>query len=294
MNLTVSFEDLYAEVRRMGANSVEPELVVQREMIQFDPIDVQLEEGIEVELSEVEVTAQGLFSYKGRQILLYIQDHRVRVQETLDNGGVGNKFHVAHCRTLEDMDSKRRYERYVATNELGGYFYITGYDFDTKEKREGKARLNVCKNCLRKLNYQNYRRVSHHDRNQMVAEFDLKAFFAKYESSFRYMPRRRAGAFDGNYTDDWQRVARRYKQTKNFTCESCQLDLSDSPDLLHVHHVDGVKTNNSPGNLKALCSQCHRSQIDHDHLIIKDEDAQRIYKLRREQRRPIRERASVV
>ena len=56
MYLNVDFEGLYAAVRRMGADSVAPDLVVRRGMAKIDPIDIQLEEGIQVNLSEVGVT----------------------------------------------------------------------------------------------------------------------------------------------------------------------------------------------------------------------------------------------
>ena len=279
MYLNVDFERLYAAVRRMGADSVDPDLVVRRGVTKIDPIDIQLEEGIEVDLSEVSVTDNGLFIYKGRQVLLYIQDHGRRVQDALDDGDSGRRFHVAYCRTLEDMRSKGRYERYVATNDLSGEFYIAGYDYDSREPINGKTRLKVCKNCLSKLNYRRAGRT----RDQIVAEFDLKAFFATYQSSFPHMPSRRAGQFDGQYTADWGEVARRYKETKNFTCESCHLDLRNALSLLHVHHINGVKTNNSPSNLKALCIQCHSQQPDHQHITISDENAQRIAELRWEQ-----------
>ena len=279
MYLNVDFERLYAAVRRMGADSVDPDLVVRRGVTKIDPIDIQLEEGIEVDLSEVGVTDNGLFIYRGRQVLLYIQDHGRRVQDALDDGDSGRRFHVAYCRTLEDMRSKGRYERYVATNDLSGEFYIAGYDYDSREPINGKTRLKVCKNCLSKLNYRRAGRT----RDQIVAEFDLKAFFATYQSSFPHMPSRRAGQFDGQYTADWGVVARRFKETKNFTCESCHLDLRNALSLLHVHHINGVKTNNSPANLKALCIQCHSQQPDHKHITVSDENSQRIAELRWEQ-----------
>ncbi len=279
MYLNVDFERLYDSVRRMGADSVNPDLVVRRGMAKIDPIDIQLEEGIEVDLSEVGVTDNGLFIYRGRQVLLYIQDHGAGVQDALDNGDSGRKFHVAFCRTLEEMHSKGRYGRYVATNDLSGEFYITGYDFDSREHIDGKTRLKVCKNCLGRLNY----RCAGRTRDQIVAAFDIEAFFDTYKSFFPHMPRRRAGEFDGQYTADWGEVSRRYKATKNFTCENCHLDLRKVSSLLHVHHINGVKTNNSPANLKALCIQCHSQQPYHKHITISDENAQRIAKLRWEQ-----------
>ena len=283
MYLNVDFERLYAAVRRMGADSVDPDLVVRRKTAKIDPIDIQLEEGIEVDLSEVGVTDNGLFIYRGRQVLLYIQDHGAGVQDALDNGDSGRKFHVAYCRTLEDMRGRGRYERYVATNDLNGEFYITGYDHDTRERIDGKTRLKVCKNCLGKLDYQQYRRAALRTRDQIVAAFDLEVFFDAYKSFFPHMPRRRAGEFDGQYTADWGEVARRYKETKNFICESCRLDLRNALHLLHVHHINGVKTNNSPANLKALCIQCHSQEPDHSHITVSAENAQRIAELRWEQ-----------
>lgn len=215
---------------------------------------------------------------------MWLSQGRTRgVQGALDNGSVGNKFHVAYCQTLEEMRGKGRYERYVATNDLSGEFYIAGHDPDSGKNIDGRTRLKVCKNCLGKLYYQKYRRrIDRRILDRSVAAFDLEAFFDKYKSFFPHMPSRRAGKFDGQYTADWGEVARRYRERKNFTCENCRLDLRNAPHLLHVHHVNGVKTNNSPANLKALCIQCHSQQPDHSHITISDENAQRIAELRRE------------
>ena len=279
MHLNVNFEGLYAAVRRMEADSVDPDFVVRREMVQSGPIYIRLKEGIEVDLSEVNVTDNGLFTYKGHQVLLYIQDHGNRVWNALNNGGNGNKFHVAYCGTLKNMRSMGRYERYVATNDLSGEFYITGYN--SRERIEGKTRLKVCKNCLGRL--EQYRRADWRTQNRMAEAFDLETFFDTDQSFFPHIPSRRAGEFDGQYTANWPEISRRYKERKNFTCENCRVNLSGDRRLLHVHHINGVKTNNSPANLKALCIECHRQQPDHRHITIRDEDARRIAKLRREQ-----------
>jgi len=77
-----------------------------------------------------------------------------------------------------------------------------------------------------------------------------------------------------------------YRETRNFTCESCNLNLKQALCLLHVHHINGVKTNNRSSNLKALCIECHSQQPDHQRSTISDENAQRLAKLRRQQGRP--------
>ncbi len=48
------------------------------------------------------------------------------------------------------------FERYVVTNDISGEFYITGYDYMTRQPVEGKTRLHICKNCLTYLNYKGY------------------------------------------------------------------------------------------------------------------------------------------
>ena len=278
--LNVSFDHLLAAVRSMGAENVAVDFNLTFEAIPLDPIDIQLGEGVEVELSEVE-TESGLLSYEGRQVLLYIQDHGAGVTEALEDSSKGRKFHVADCSTLQTMRSEGRFERYVATNDLSGEFYVTGTSWPNGQSVEGHTRLDVCRNCLSGLNYEGYR----YNRREVFARFSLEKFFSAYSSFFRYMPRRMAGEFGGGYTTDWPEVAARYKKARGFQCEKCEVVLNTGVRLLHVHHIDGVKTNNRQSNLKALCADCHRKEPRHDHMFVSHEDAQRVTALRREQGR---------
>lgn len=278
MRIDVDFSHLWNAVRHMGADTVEVDFDVTRKITAVDPIDVRLEMGEEVDLSAID-TDDGLLSYEGRQVLLYIQDHGRNVQDALEDGSKGRKFHVAYCRTLEEMHDKGRYERYVATNDLSGTYYITGVHWERGTSVEGNTSLEVCKNCLTKLNCQGYR----HNRAKVFSAFDLEAFFDTYSSFFPRMPMRRAGDFDGQYTGDWEDVAKRYKTVVGFTCEKCNVHLRDHGHLLHVHHVDGIKTNNLRSNLKALCADCHRKQPDHGRMHVSHADARLIAALRRKQ-----------
>jgi hypothetical protein len=61
------------------------------------------------------------------------------------------------------------------------------------------------------------------------------------------------------YTSDWSTVSRRYKESRNWTCERCGVYCGGEGDqsLLHVHHFDLNSLNNAERNLRALCVQCH-------------------------------------
>ncbi len=288
MQLNVSFEALHTAVRRMGAPLIDDFTAVVRPDL-VDPIDRDLERGIEAKLSEVG-RENGLLSHKKRQVLLYIQDQGGKIGEVLEDGSIGRKYHVADCVTLEEMRRKNRFERYVITSNLSPDFFISGMDWESGQEMEGHSQLKVCKNCLKKLNYRGYDAGGL--KKEIFSMFNLEEFFSTYSSFFPHLPARFAGpSAQDKYTDDWKRIAREYKKSRNFICEGelkntkCRLDLSEHKRLLHVHHVDGVKKNNHLSNLKALCVECHSKQPCHEHMFVSHRDRQTITRLRRKQGR---------
>lgn len=277
MRLDADFSLLRRAVSAMGAEHIQVHDPVSVAAQGRERIDWELPEGIEVDIDDIE-TLQGLLTYQKRHVLLYIQDHGWNVAEVLAGRHDGRKFHVAWCSTLEQMKQNGRFERYVATNDCRGDFTITGSD-QAGDRVSGKARLNVCKNCLRELNYDGYR----YDRKGAFARFDLQRFFETYSSYFPHKPLRLAGDQDGSYTADWPDVSRRTREAANYTCQECGVRLDQHRNLLHVHHVNGVKTDNSGSNLKALCAACHRRAPNHAHLHVSHKHSQQIARLRREQ-----------
>ncbi|WLT40512.1 HNH endonuclease (plasmid) [Synechocystis sp. B12] len=74
---------------------------------------------------------------------------------------------------------------------------------------------------------------------------------------------------DDRYPSEWAQLALQKKQSVNWACERCGvqclkpgegkgLSTGDRYRLrMAVHHCDYDPGNNSPSNLKALCSPCH-------------------------------------
>lgn len=251
ITLEVKFPLLEAAVRRMGAKKI---------VVEF-PVDRELKEGKRITLDDIE-PKYGLLLYEGRPVILYIQDHiyQNRFEEAKKDGRRGNRFHVAYCEKLEEMWNKGRGRRYVVTNNLSGEFHITG-----KYDKPGTAKLLVCKYCLDKLNYSNYRYAF--DRDHIVKEFHIPIFFETYGSCFPFPRDRRAGDRE-YYTSGWEEVSWSYREKQNFTCEGCGVNLSQRSHhkLLHTHHINGVKSDNSEDNLQALCVDCHSRQPYHQHM----------------------------
>ncbi len=281
MRLNVDFRALEEAARRMGmVVPVELDIDVRRGIDPVDLIDIKLIQGLEIDdlLSIESDPESGLLSYEGRQVVLYIQDQHWNIHAVLADGSEGKKVHVADCDTLQEMRRRGRYERYVATNDVSGDFYVTGQD-EYGGSVEGQAKLRVCKNCLRMLDYRGYTR----NRKRVFQAFKWSEFFDTYRPHFTQMPTRRAGVFDGSYTPDWDLVSRRYKKAHGFACENCCVDLTDHPWLLHVHHINGVKTDNAPSNLKALCADCHVKQPGHEHMGVSNGAVKLIADMRQRQ-----------
>ncbi|GAL03974.1 hypothetical protein JCM19237_2125 [Photobacterium aphoticum] len=174
------------------------------------------------------------------------------------------------------MRASGRFERYVVTNDTSGEFTVAN-----SYGEETRARLKVCQNCLRQLNYKGCNTgVSIYP---IVQNFDLNEFFSTYSSFFPHMPQRQAEHAQTGYTDDWQRVSSHYKVSQAFTCESCHVDLRKHRLYLHTHHINGVKSDNRPTNLQALCIDCHSKQPFHSHMILSHAERQLINQLRRDQ-----------
>lgn len=282
MPIKVDFSALQAAADRIGGDS--GDWVPEFGDWVLPPIERELREGKEIKLEDLE-NSEGLLSYKGRQVLLYIPDQGMNIDSVLIDGGKGKKFHVADCKTLNDMKARGRFERYLVTNDLSGSFKVHGTSASIGSSVEDTANLIVCQNCLEHLNYQGFRSKSWPDRRQSALDFSIGDFFERYSSFFKHLPRGLAKSTwkDAGYSDDWKSVSDKLRRTKGYQCEECGVKLETRKDLIHVHHKNGVKSDNTPSNLQVLCKLCHGQAPMHDHMFISHEERKLISEARQRQ-----------
>ena len=74
------------------------------------------------------------------------------------------------------------------------------------------------------------------------------------------------------YSEDYEELSLQFRKNNNWTCQKCGIKLKpEHHHFLHVHHINGVKSDNKPTNLMCLCIKCHSEQPDHDHLKSKED-----------------------
>ena len=222
--------------------------------------------GIEVALEEVIPADDGTLEYRGQKVVLYIRDQRIAMRYHGTPGG-GYRYHVADCDTLQGMRDRGRYERYVVSVRKDGRFIVNRFQYDQLIEKELEVEIPVCKNCLRALNYNNYNTALKYEKLRIWTSFNLIEYFDKYPSKIRTIPKHTAETAPlDTYTEDWDQISRAYRESVNWKCEDCGLDMTAHPNLLHVHHRNGVESDNRRDNLEAVCIGCHVKKPDHDHL----------------------------
>lgn len=249
-------------------------------------------EGIPVELGEVDAGPGKLLSYQGEQVILYIKDTQSSYWTLKNEPEKSRRFHIADCRTLEEMRRKGKLEKYVVTRRTDGLFHADWRDPVTGERGTTEAALKVCKYCLGALNWRGYTNPRDRlmlggdvlqDRAAIWEQFSISEFLMEYSTFFRSRPSRRDTTAPLNvYVDDWPKISEACRRAARWRCGQCGVDLSSHPGLLHCHHKSGVVTDNSASNLAVLCALCHASQPDHEHMkaVMRASDRAKINALR--------------
>lgn len=217
-------------------------------------------EGKDVSIDHVAVLEDGTLSYKESRVLIYIRDIS-EFQNWVP------RFHIADCATLEQMKQKNAFARYVVATRDDGSFVVNMIG-NGRQVMRNTMQLDVCQNCLDKLDFDGFsRNLSKPRRLMIVSQFTIRRFFEKFPKSlFSVRP---TGAAEtapvNNYPPDFEIISERLRTQCGWTCESCHRSFAALSDrkFLHVHHKDGMKNNGSDQNLRVLCLGCHSNEPLH-------------------------------
>jgi hypothetical protein len=243
----------------MGAELVSDLGFVSRSMTFLTEEElIKLSEGnLEVDLSKCQFNTDGTISYKGKRVSVYIRDRHMYSEEY-----ALPKFHLTSCRTLRKKISQGEFQKYVVGTRDDGLFLINLF-IGNKRQQEYK-KLEICKNCLSDLNWDNYRRKDEEGKNVVYAKFRVADFYIKYPKDIlEATPKYNSDNAPLNqYPSNWRDIRASLIRSRGAKCELC--GLADRQGVsLDVHHKNGLRYDNDRSNLQILCRICHTKFHSH-------------------------------
>lgn len=238
-------------------------------MKEIDIITIKTK-GLDISFDELVVAKDKTLEHKdfpGQKMLVYIRDFMGDYVKDESDRSNYPKFHLSWCQTLNKMHESKKYDRYVVSQRNDGIFLLNKTSNGRVVKKDIELELLVCKNCLQTLNYKGYN-SSYNSKINVFNSFNVKEFLDEYNTEIYIEPKHSSKSQPLNeYSEEWSKISFEYKKSKRFICQDCGKDCSRDTNELHVHHVDGVKSNNKASNLEAVCVNCHSKKPMHSHML---------------------------
>ena len=214
------------------------------------PEDVTREE---IEKGKIDFKDTGIFvideNGEHRQIYLYKRKYH------LDKYGKP-RYHICKCDTIDIFLARGSFQKeYRRANTET----VPVIDLDDENKGKDKqiSNLPLCKNCVYKMMQQGL---------SVSSSMDSEEFVELLKQACQTVPQQEVEVDIFGYTKDWEQINRKYRETKDYTCERCGIHIENPYDrqFIHVHHKNGNRLDNRLVNLECLCIRCH-SEVDDVH-----------------------------
>jgi len=193
-----------------------------------------------------------LRSRDGKKVVVYIPESN-------------KKFHFTDCSTLKKMTQNGRFDRYVVARGRSKIFRI-----DIGLYSERNENLEPCMYCLNNTFYGQKLIREFRTTDLAKSKFDMETWLElDSDNTLDRVPRFDEYSAPKNaYTSDFQEISRKARSLARFKCSLCKADLSEQmlQKYLHVHHINGIKSDNSSFNLKVVCIKCHAELPSHSHI----------------------------
>jgi len=264
------FSKLLNVVEQFGFLSAEVQEKTLKEIEELKTVGFAIENIDQLTLGRNELLYQELPDGTKKRVNLYIavKETDLPFEEIKELSNVNYnllyKYHITKCSTLTQMFANNRKHRYKTNSRTDGRFFFQFSDQRGQIiAKNSNQRLNVCKNCLKKIGYKGS--------DKDVKEFNLETINKQYEMWTDQNTKelqKGENAEPNVYKKDWTTVSNRVKEESNYRCNEYGWSVKNESQkrYIHTHHINGDKTDNRPQNLKVLCIKCHSKQPKHGHM----------------------------
>lgn len=236
-----------------------------------------------IDLPSTDVTCEpetGLFIHAGRRVVLY-RRQRVTSEREINSA---KPFHLLRCEALQGIARQTHAARHTCTTRRDGRFSMSLQSTDGFVS-ERAVILVPCRKCLAHLNYHGYRDATSARKTVIRSSFAIGQFFDSYPAASGERPVAVPASVPvtNEYPMEWAAVSRAARAAADWTCAVCRVRCQGAMALLHTHHINGIKTDLRPANLRALCLACHRQEPGHQTMYASPEHLATLEALRRQQ-----------
>ncbi len=262
-----------SQLKRLGITPKNLTFGKKMDSIKFATADITLENADDWQNILHDPNTGALTDVYGNTRVVYMKDHTRTFTHNRTHGRFDlnyehlNKVHLTWCGTLQKMEDNNRYDRYVGTPSRTNLYSIEAEFGNYNEY----VYLRPCIQCLKKVDFdsQPQYRKKYLDSIGYFDRFHIRDWFEYCDrhnvispKPTKYTPETYPPS---GYTEEFKRIANELKQRANYICQQCSKDFSGSKHRLDCHHINGVRGDNRPENLKVLCVDCHRQQPNHEH-----------------------------
>ena len=178
----VNFSDIFSNIRKKM--NIQNKYIIDKKFGEIS-LNVNWEDlptsGITITPSnkDFHVNSIGELFYKNIKVLLYIRDQAIYnlPNEMISSYKSTYKFHIAWCSTLQGMFNSHKYDKYVVSTRQDETLLVRCIGSNNKVLYQGEQKLQVCKNCLKTLNYQGYKFANFRKQTEIFNNFQLKDIF---------------------------------------------------------------------------------------------------------------------
>ena len=251
---------------------------VEVDAIMLLAVGVLRTRGIDLPVTDVHCDPRtGLFTYAGHRVVRYARDRTSPDGAT----GIAKPYHLLVCDARQPLVQGRDSARHAYTARRDDCFVITLRQPDGSTI-DRETKLAACRKCLASLNYLGYRDATAARKGAIRQSFTLDAFFSAHPADDGVVTLEPPAplAIPDTYPPEWSAISRSVRERADWRCEGCGVRCHTDKALLHTHHVNGVKADLRPVNLRALCVACHRQVLGHETMYVRLEQIEAIEALR--------------